>query len=116
MPLKRREGTPMGAVVAALEMPPLFAKKWPVLAEFLVATQFEDGSPRAPAEVKLGVRNGSWQVTVYDVEQAARVTVNAPSLEHALGLMEQLLGVAEAPWEHDAYLQSLLDRRKKKRK
>jgi len=114
--LKRREGVPSGGVVAALEMPAIFAKRWPGVAEFLVATQFEDGSSRAPGEIRFANRGAGWLVTLYDVEQAARLPVNAPTIEQGLSLMEQLLGVEEAPWEHDQYLQTLLDRRKKKRK
>jgi len=116
MPLKRREGVPSGGVVAALEMPAIFAKRWPAIAEFLVATQFEDGSSRAPGEIRFANRGAGWLVTLYDVEQAARLPVNAPTIEQGLSLLEQLLGVEEAPWEHDQYLQTLLDRRKKKRK
>lgn len=114
--LKRRTAAPQGQIVTALEMPQLFAKRWPALAEFLVATQFEDGTSRVPGELKMSNRGANWLLTLYDVEQACRLPVNAPTIEHGLGLLEQLLGVGEAPWESDQYLQTLLDRRKKKRK
>jgi len=116
MPLKRRDGVSQGGIVAALEMPALLAKRWPVIAEFLVATKFDDGSSRAPGELKLANRGAGWLCTLYDVEQAARISVNAPTVEQGLSLLEQLLGVEEAPWEHDQYLQTLLDRRKKKKR
>jgi len=116
MPLKRRDGVSQGGIVAALEMPALLAKRWPVVGEFLVATQFDDGSSRVPGELKLANRGAGWLCTLYDVEQAARISVNAPTVEQGLSLLEQLLGVEEAPWEHDQYLQTLLDRRKKKKR
>lgn len=116
MPLKRREGLGRMPSLPAVAAPLLLDKKWPALAEFLVATQFEDGTGRLPAEVKFGPKGGGWQVTLYDVEQAARLSAMAPSLEGALSLLEQLLGVEEAPWEVDNYLVSLKERREKRKK
>lgn len=116
MPLKRREGLGRMPSLPAMVEPELLKKKWPAVAEFVVATQFEDGTGRLPAELKFGPKGGGWQVTLYDVEQAARLSAMAPSLEAALSLLEQLLGVEEAPWEVDNYLVSLKERREKRKK
>jgi len=116
MPLKRRSGIGRNVALPALDPPALLSKRWPAISEFLVATLFDDNTCRLPGEIKWSAKAAGWQVTLYDVEQALRLSVNAPDVEKAMSMLEQLLGVEDAPWEIDNYLQALKERREKKRK
>jgi len=81
MPLKRRSGIGRNVALPALDPPALLSKRWPAVSEFLVATLFDDNTCRLPGELKWSAKAAGWQVTLYDVEQALRLSVNAPDVE-----------------------------------
>lgn len=90
--------------------------KLPAIREFMSATQYDDGSPREPGYMTIRTWGTQWQVTVYDPDSGARMPVRAPELDKALLLVEQLLGVEEAPWEIDRYLSEQLAKKSKKKR
>lgn len=105
------------AIIPALPATSVLLSKLPAIREFITATQYEDGSPRVPGYFTLRNRGASFELTMYDYDSGCRLPVSAHELDKALQLMEQLLGVEEAPWEPDRYLMNLLaERNKKKRK
>jgi hypothetical protein len=56
------------------------------------------------------------EVTYYDPDSGTRLPCRGATLDQALTLGEQLLGVEEAPWEGDKYLmEQLVAKTKKKR-
>ncbi len=114
----KRRNAPLGggAIVPALPMASTILAKLPAVREFLTATEYEDHSPRQPGYVTLRNRTTTFEVTLYDPDAGARLAVRGPDLDKTLLLVEQLLGVEEAPWELDGYLQEQLARRAKKKK
>jgi hypothetical protein len=103
--VKRRQAMRPGDTVT----PPIPATsthwpKLPALREFLHATQYEDKTPRTPGYMTVRNRVTTMEVTVYDVDGCCRLVSRGPTLDHALSLIEQLLGVEDAPWEPDRYL------------
>jgi len=104
--MKRRQAAVPGQhVVPALPSSSTLWPKLPALREFITATTYDDGSARTPGYVTVRNRVTTFEVTVYDPDGAARLSARAPTLDGALSLVEQLLGVEEAPWEPDRYLQ-----------
>lgn len=90
--------------------------KLPALREFLTATAYDDGDMRTPGYMTIRNRVTSFEVTLYDPDAGARMPVRGDTLDAVLVLVEQLLGVAEAPWEHDQYLTDQLTKKKRKKK
>lgn len=103
-----------GQVPGASSVSILLAKL-PALREFLSATSYEDGSRRAPGVLRVQTQGTLWEITIQDPEAAARLTVRGQELDKTLLLLEQLLGVEEAPWELDRYLAEKRDGKKKKK-
>lgn len=103
--MKRRQAArPGDTVVPALPSTSTLLPKLPALREFISATAYDDGTPRTPGYFTVRNRVTTYEVTVYDPDGAARLSGRAPTLDGALSLVEQLLGVEEAPWEPDRYL------------
>lgn len=103
--MKRRQAArPGDTVLPALSSASTHWPKLPAIREFISATKYDDGTPRTPGYVTVRNRLTTYEVTIYDPDGAARLSTRAPTLDAALSLMEQLLGVEEAPWEHDRYL------------
>lgn len=78
--------------------------KLPAIREFLSATAYEDGSPRTVGNLRVASQGRLWEVTLQDPDALARLTVRDESLDRCLTLLEQLVGVEEAPWETDRWL------------
>lgn len=103
-----------GIMPSALGTSVLLAKL-PALREFLSCTSYEDGTARTPGYLRVQTQGTLWEVTIQDPDAAARLTARAQELDKALLLVEQLLGVDEAPWELDRYLAERRDGKKKKK-
>lgn len=88
--------------------------KLPALREWLTATTYEDGTARTPGKLSLEVYGTVWSVLLRDPDAAARLSIKGEDLDKTLLLVEQLLGVEEAPWERDDWLASQLAKKKKK--
>lgn len=111
--VKKRAPLVTGAhiIVPPLPAKSLMLNKTPLLREWLSATSYEDGSPRVPSYVTLRNRGATYEITLYDPDQGARLVVAGPEIDHVLMALEQLLGVDEAPWEIDKYLAEQLTKR-----
>lgn len=112
--MKRREalglkGVPMPGPNAAS----ILLGKLPAIREFLSCTEYEDRTARTVGALRITSRGTTWMLTLTDPDARARLCVSDASLDKALMLMEQLLGVAECPWEADPYAE---EREAKKRK
>jgi hypothetical protein len=114
----KRRNAPVGtgAIVPALPATSVLLAKLPAIREFLTATEYEDKSPRQPGYVTFRNRVVAFELTLYDPDGGARLAVRGPTIDQCLQLAEQMLGVEEAPWELDSYLQEQLARRAKKKK
>jgi hypothetical protein len=77
--------------------------KLPAIREWLSCTVYDDGSPRQPGALRIASRNSQWWLTLTDPDRGARLCACDDKLDRALTLLEQLLGVEEAPWEIDPY-------------
>jgi len=87
--------------------------KLPAIREYLSCTEYDDKSARQVSALRITSRGTTWMLTLTDPDRCARLCVSDTSLDKALLLMEQLVGVPEAPWEPDPYE---LERREKKTK
>lgn len=116
MPVKRRAPlAQVGALAPPAPAASMILARLPALREFLSATSYDDGSPRSPGTFRLSSRFAAWEVTIQDPDAAARLTARDVSLDKALLLVEQLLGVEDAPWETDRYLAEALSKKSKKK-
>lgn len=116
MTLKRRPGPgAAGAVQPAAQAASTIMGKLPAMREFLTATVYDDGSARAPGRLRIETQGTIWAVTVQDPDACARLTCRAPTLDGALLLVEQCLGVEDSPWELDRYLAQAQTTSKKKK-
>lgn len=115
--VKKRQPVEVGqAVIPAIPSASTLWPKLPAIREFVHATAYEDGSPRTPGYITIRNRATTMEVTCYDVDSGTRLSARGQTLDQALSLMEQLLGVEEAPWERDNYLADQLAKRAKKRR
>jgi hypothetical protein len=90
--------------------------KLPAIREFLSCMAYDDGSLRTPGYVTLRNRGTAYEFTLYDPDAGARMAVRAETFDAVLTQAEQLLGVAEAPWEVDQYLTDQLGKKKKRKR
>lgn len=115
--MKRRQAArPGDTVIPALPSASVHWPKLPAIREFISATKYDDGTPRTPGYITVRNRVTMYEVTMYDPDGAARICTRAPKLDDALSLMEQLLGVEDAPWEHDRYLAEQQAKQKPRKK
>jgi hypothetical protein len=115
--MKRRQAaTPGGTIVPPLPSSSVHWPKLPALREFITATKYDDGSPRTPGYLTVRNRVTTFEITVYDPDGCCRLSARASTLDEALALTEKLLGVEEAPWEPDRYLQEQASRGAKKKR
>ena len=89
--------------------------KLPALREWLTATTYEDGTARNPGKLSVETYGVTWSILLRDPDAGLRLNVRAPELDKALLLVEQLLGVEEAPWERDEWLTAQLAKKGKKK-
>lgn len=88
--------------------------KLPAIREYCSLTEYEDKTIRAVSALRITSRGTSWHVTLTDPDACARLCTSDASLDKALLLMEQLLGVPEAPWEPDQFEIEKKEKRRKK--
>jgi len=114
--MKRRaapaESNPLTKALPALSV---MLGKLPALREFITATSYDDGSPRQPGYFTFRNRTTTFEVTAYDVDAGLRLACRGEKIDDAFALLEQLLGVEDAPWEVDNYLMEQAKRRAKKK-
>lgn len=109
---RRQQAQPGQASVPAL---PSTSTHWPKLAsirEFLAATSYDDGTARVPGYLTVRNRTTTFEITLYDPDSGSRLVCRGGTLDEALALAEKLLGVEEAPWEPDNYLQAQLAKKR----
>lgn len=115
--MKRRNApASTGVIQPALPAASVMLGKLPAIREFLTATEYEDKSPRTPGYITIRNRQVTFEATLYDPDSGSRLSARAAKLDDVLALLEQLLGVEEAPWEIDSYLTEMLNRRTKRSK
>jgi len=114
--IKRRPSeAATGAPPPAAKATSVLLAKLPALREWLTATTYEDGSARQPGKLAIEVYGQTWSVLLRDPDAAARMNVRGEELDKTLMLVEQLLGVEEAPWERDNWLAGQLAKKGKKK-
>lgn len=116
MAIKRRTPPEKELPIPALPSDSKALAKFPLLREFLSATQYEDGAIRTPGYCTIRPRFIEWEITLYDPDGGVRVAIRARTLDDMLQAVEVVLSASEAPWEPDSYLQDQLAKRGKKKK
>jgi hypothetical protein len=115
--MKRRLAVTAASVITpALPSTSTLWPKLPAIREFLHATAYEDGTPRQPGYLTVRNKVTGIEVTLYDPDSGTRLPCRGRTLDEALTLTEQLLGVEEAPWESDRYLMEQIMKLSKKKK
>lgn len=116
MAIKKRDpmAGPRGAAQGPSAVSVILAKL-PALREFLSCTTYEGGSMRTVGNMRVASQGRLWEITLQDPDALARLTVRDESLDKALMLLEQLLGVEEAPWETDRWLVERSTKNQKKK-
>lgn len=117
MGLKKRQA--LGLDSTPIPALPTETKLWaalPQLVEFIVATAYEDGSPRVPGTVQLETKAICFALTLRDPDSGMRLQIQAPTLDDVLKGANKLLGAPDAPWEVDRYLTEQLAKKKPKKK
>lgn len=116
MGIKKRPSQAQSATVTPpAKATSVLLAKLPALREWLTATAYEDGSARTPGKLSVETYGQTWSVLLRDPDAAARMNVRGEELDKVLMLVEQLLGVEEAPWERDNWLAEQLVKKGKKK-
>jgi len=115
MGIKRRAVALKQQPLPELSRESTILKKCPALMEFLTATQFDDGSCREPGYYSMRNRGASFELTIYDPNAGLRLPVNAATHDACFAMVEQHLGVDEAPWQVDRYLAEQCAKKSKKK-
>ena len=89
---------PPAAVAASMIL-----SKLPAIREWLSATEYDDHTVRQPGALRVTTRDALWHLTLTDPDAGARLLVSDKELDKALLLLEQLVGVSDAPWQADPY-------------
>jgi len=112
--MRRLSGAPGDAPRPRLPATSKVWAKYPLLSEFMTSTSYDDGQPRQPGYATMRNRTHCLEYTLYDLDSAQRISVIAPDLDSVHAAAEAILGADAAPWVPDDYLQSLLNKKKKK--
>jgi len=104
MGIKRRTPAGVEAIPAELAAPIDAFGQWPMIADFLSATKYDDGTVRLPGSVRIENIRTCYRVTLYDPDAGLRLPFAAATVEACLTQLEALLGVEDAPWEVDQWL------------
>lgn len=116
MAIRKRPGQVSNDVkVPEAKVTSLILAKLPALREWMVSTLYDDGSARVPGKINIEVYGSMWCVTLRDANNGLRLPVRGEELDKCLLLVEQYLGVEEAPWERDQYLTDQLAKKTKKK-
>lgn len=116
MPIKRRTVNPDTLPIPALSGDSKVLAKFPLIREFLTATQYEDGGARTPGYITLRNRVIEFEVSLYDPDAGSRIAIRSRTMDDAFAAAELILGAADAPWEPDRYLMEQLAKRNKSKK
>jgi len=91
-------------------------KKFPRVCQFLTATSYDDGSPRAPGRVWIDNDGIGFTVTLMEPTAYARVRLRAATIDDTFRVMEAHLNAENAPWEVDQYARERAEQKKSKKK
>src|ERR1700680_260377 len=75
-----------------------FTKKYPQLTEYLVSSQYDDGSARETASLSLYTQDGSWGVSLNDRDNQRSLYCVATTLPEAFAALEKHCGADSADW------------------
>lgn len=70
----------------------------PVLAEYLTATAFEDGSERPTATLLLFTEDGVWKCCLNDRANARSAWVSGQTPEECVSALEEAVSTGEVQW------------------
>lgn len=116
MPIRKRlEQSSADVKVPEAKVTSVLLAKLPAIREWMVSTVYDDGSSRVPGKLNVEVYGTLWCVTLRDPNNGLRLSIRAEDLDKCLLLVEQCLGVDEAPWERDQYLTDQLAKKGKKK-
>jgi len=114
--MKRRNVDVSGLpVVPAIGMASTILAKLPLLREFLTATAYDDGTARAPGYLWLTNKGAVLEIVLFDPDACARLPVTGATFDDVLMATEKFLGVEEAPWQVDGWLQERLSKKRKRK-
>lgn len=104
-----------GAIVPPLPSHSKLLAKQTLLCEFLSATKYDDETPRQPGYLWLTNDTTGYTVHLFDPDSASRLLCRGGTIDEAFLLAETGLGLENAPWVPDRFLQARLEGSKKKK-
>ena len=107
-------GSEVGGILPLLSKESKLFGKLPHLVEFLVATTYEDGTPRAPGRLWFDQDGIAFTITLFEPTGFARMRLRANTLDDVWMLAEKALAAENAPWEADQYAREKAAIKKKK--
>jgi hypothetical protein len=114
--MKRRQSIALeGVPVPALGATSVVLGKLPRLREFISATAYEDGSPRQTGYFWFSNDGAAYVLQLFDPDSGTRLPLRAPTIDEVLQLAEAALGLDNAPWLPDRFLQAKLSQTKRKK-
>jgi len=96
-------GIDKSAPLPALPAASAVLKKFPLLCQFMTATAYDDGSPRAPGRVWFENDGIAMVVVLMEPTAFARVRLRAGTIDDMYTVAEMHLGTENAPWEVDQW-------------
>jgi hypothetical protein len=76
---------------------------FPKLAEFMTSATFDGGKEKRDSPtVTIWATSGTWRASIKDRAEDLVLWLSAPTIGELLGLLEEFVLSAEAPWRHDA--------------
>jgi hypothetical protein len=75
-----------------------FALSYPHITEYLITSQWDDGTNRRPSSLSFFVEQGVVKLSLYDKACERSLFVSAESLLGALKTMEAALATSSIPW------------------
>lgn len=109
-------GVEQNAPLPPLSDESVVLKKFPRVCQFLTATAYDDGSPRAPGRVWIDNDGIGFTVTMMEPTAYARVRLRATTIDDMYRVMEAHLSAENAPWEVDQYARERAEQKKSKKK
>lgn len=81
----------------------LFAKRWPVLTEWLSSSVWEDGTARVTSTLSISVGDGRWKGRVNDRDAIKVAFLSSETLEGLLDALERGLSKNLVEWKEDEF-------------
>jgi len=114
MPIRKPSFDPATLVPPDLPSESKLLAKLPALRTFLTARSYEGGGVRLPGKFWFEATSSGFFVTLFDLDNALKVSGRAPTLDDAFALLELLAGAENLQWEPDEFQAQRQAKKKKK--